>query len=189
MFLTCLYRSPSQSQDEFENFCTKFDILLGQINDELPICSIVTSEFNARCSGWQRNDITNFAGKEIDFLTSLAGYTQIIAKFTHVINKSKLCIDLIFYINQNVISKYGVDASYFDKCHHNIIYGKINIRVEFPPVFIREVWNYSKAVVQNIKKSYWILIGEKLLNLFLLIQRLTFLMKHTIKHFQKLYPK
>ena len=37
-FLTCLYPSPRQSQDEFENFCIKFDILLSQINDELPIC-------------------------------------------------------------------------------------------------------------------------------------------------------
>ena len=27
-FLTCLYHSPSQSHDEFENFCIKFDILL-----------------------------------------------------------------------------------------------------------------------------------------------------------------
>ena len=51
-FLTCLYRSPSQSQDEFENFCTNFDILLSQINDELPICSFVTCGFNARCSRW-----------------------------------------------------------------------------------------------------------------------------------------
>ena len=55
--------------------------------------------------------------------------------------------------NLNVISKYGVDASLFDKCHHNVIYGKINIRVPLPPVFIREVWNYSKADVQNIQKA------------------------------------
>ena len=84
---------------------------------------------------------------------SSAGYTQIIDKPTHVINKSKTFIDLIFCTNQNVISKYGVDASVFDKCHHNIIYGKINIRVLLPPVFIREVWNYSKANVQNIQKT------------------------------------
>ena len=86
---TCLYRSQSQRQDEFENFCTKSDILLSQINDELPICSIVTGDVNARCSRWWRNDVTNFARKEIDFLTSSAGYTQIIDKPTHVINKSK----------------------------------------------------------------------------------------------------
>ena len=82
-----------------------------------------------------------FAGKEIDFLTSSAGSTQLIDKSTHVINRSKSCNDLMFCINQNAISKYGVDASLFDKCHHNVIYGKINIRVPLPPVFIREVWN------------------------------------------------
>ena len=48
-FLTCIYRSPSQNQDEFKNFCTNFDILLNNINDELPLCSIVTGDFNARC--------------------------------------------------------------------------------------------------------------------------------------------
>ena len=32
-FLTCLYRSPSQSHDVFEKFYIKFDILLSQIND------------------------------------------------------------------------------------------------------------------------------------------------------------
>ena len=89
----------------------------------------------------------------MDFVTSSAGYTQIIGKPTHVINKSKSCIELIFCTNQNVISKYGVDVSLFDKCHHNVIYGKINIRVPLPPVFIREVGNYSKAAVQNIQKA------------------------------------
>ena len=148
-----MYCSPSQSHDEFENFRIKFDILLSQISYELPICSVVTGDFNARSSRWWRNDITNLAGKEIDFLTSSASYTQIIDKAAHVINKSKSCIDLIFCTNQNVISKYGVDASLFDKCHHNVIYGKINIRVPLPPVIIREVWNYSKADVQNIQKA------------------------------------
>ena len=35
--LTCAYRSPSQSQEEFEIFCTKFDMLFSQINDEFPL--------------------------------------------------------------------------------------------------------------------------------------------------------
>ena len=103
-----MYHSPSQSHDEFENFCIKFNILLSQKNDELPICSVVTGGFNARSSRWWRNDITNFEGTEIDFLTSSTGYIQIIDKPT----------DLIFCTNQNVILKYGVDASLFDKGHH-----------------------------------------------------------------------
>ena len=130
--------SPSQSHDEFENFCIKFDILLSQINDKFHIYSVATGDFNTRCSRWWRNDITNFAGKETDFLILSAGYTQIIEKPTHVINKSKSCIDSIFCTNQIVISKYGVDVSLFDKCHHNVIYSKINIHVPLLPVFICE---------------------------------------------------
>ena len=63
------------------------------------------------------------------------------------------CIDRIFCTNQNVISKYGLDTSIFDKCHHIIIYGKINIHVPLRPKYVREVWDYSKANVQNIKES------------------------------------
>ena len=64
----------------------------------------------------------NPAGGEIASLTSSAGYTEINDKPTHVINNSTSCIDLRFFNNQNVISKYGVDASIFDKCHQNIIF-------------------------------------------------------------------
>ena len=63
------------------------------------------------------------------------------------------CIDLIFCTNQNVISNYGVDVSMFKKCHHNIIHGKIDIRVPLPPVYVREVWDYNKANLENIKKA------------------------------------
>ena len=151
--LTCIYRSPNQNQDEFKNFCTNFDILLNNINDELPLCSIVTGDFNARCSRWWKNDITNLQGQELDSLTLSAGYNQIIDKPTHVINTSMSCIDLIFCTNQSVISNHGVDVSIFDNCHHNIIYGKINIRVPLPPTYVREVWDYQKANVENIKKA------------------------------------
>ena len=55
------------------------------------------------------------------------------------------CIDLIFCTNQNVISKHRVDVLIFDKCHNNIIYGKINIRVPLPTIYVHEVWNYSET--------------------------------------------
>ena len=63
------------------------------------------------------------------------------------------CIDLIFCTNKKIISNHGVDVTIFDKCHHNIIYGEINIRVLLPPVYIREVWDYSKANIENINKA------------------------------------
>ena len=63
------------------------------------------------------------------------------------------CIDLIFCTNTNVISKHGVDVSIFEKCHCNIVFGKIDIRVPLPPVYLHEVWDYSKANAENIKKA------------------------------------
>ena len=46
-FLTCIYYSPRQNDDEFQNFCAKFDTLFNNINDEFPICPVVTGNFNA----------------------------------------------------------------------------------------------------------------------------------------------
>ena len=40
----------------------------------------------------------------------------------------------------------------FDKCHHDITYGKINIGVPFPPIYVRVACNYSMPNVENIKK-------------------------------------
>ena len=37
------------------------------------------------------------------------------------------------------------------QCHHNIIFGKVNNLVPLPPVYIREVSNYSQANVENNK--------------------------------------
>ena len=142
-----------------KNFCLKFDLLLNKINDEFPLCSVITGDFNARCSRWWKNDITNLTGEEIDTLTSSAGYAQIIDKPTHILNNSMPCIDLIFCTNKNIRSNHGVDVSIFDKCHHNITFGKIDIRVPLPPIFVREVWDYSKANVEHIKKQYLTSIG------------------------------
>ena len=100
-----------------------------------------------------KNDITNSVGQELDSLTSSAGYSQIIDKPTHVVNSSMSCIDLIFCTNTNIIFKHGVDVSIFEKCHHNIIFGKIEISVPLPPAYVREVWDYSKANAENIKKA------------------------------------
>ena len=69
-----------------------------------------TSLFNQ----WKGN-FTNSTDREIPSVTSSAGYTKIIYKPTHVIFNSMLCIDFIFCTSRNVISKYGVDFSIFDK--------------------------------------------------------------------------
>ena len=96
--------------------------------------------------------ITNTPGQKIDSLRSSAGYTQIIDKRNHIVNNSVSCIDLIFYTNKNINSNHGINVTIFEKCHHNIIYGKNNIRILLPPVYIRKVWDYSKTNIENINK-------------------------------------
>ena len=69
-------------------------------------------DFNARCSRWWKNNITNLKGQELDCLALAAAYNQIIDinnrnKPTHVINNSMSCIDVIFCISQSVISNHG----------------------------------------------------------------------------------
>ena len=63
------------------------------------------------------------------------------------------CIDLIFCTNKNILSNHGVNITILEKCHRNVIYGKINIWVPLPQVHIREVCDYSKANIKNINKA------------------------------------
>ena len=146
------------NRDEFEKFCSNFDILLNNINDELPLCSIVTVDFNSPCSRWWKNYITNLQGQELDSLTLSVGYNQIIDKSTPVINNSMPCIDLIFCTNQSGISNHGVGVSFFDKCYLNLIYGKTNIRVPLLPIYVREK--------VTLREQCLTLIGIKLLKIF-----------------------
>ena len=44
-----------------------------------------------------------------------------------------------------------IDISIFDKYYHDIIYGAFNIHVPLKPIYIREIWDYKKATVENIK--------------------------------------
>ena len=44
-FLTSLYRSPSQSKDQFDEFCSSFNILMSNINDKKPVASIIIRNY------------------------------------------------------------------------------------------------------------------------------------------------
>ena len=63
------------------------------------------------------------------------------------------CIDLIFTSNPNLINSSGVEISLFEKCHHNIVYGKIDFKIPIPPPYMREVWDYKNASAESIQRS------------------------------------
>ena len=72
MFLTCIYRFQARITMNFK--VSMFDTWLNDINDEFPICSVLTGDFNARNSWLWKNDITKSLGLELDSLTSSAAY-------------------------------------------------------------------------------------------------------------------
>ena len=152
-FFTCLYRSPSQSHEELDTFCSNLDPLLSNINNNHPNCSILIGDFNAKSSKWCSSDKDNKAGCELDNITTSACYSQMIDKSTHFINESSSCIDLIFSSNPSLTKNCGIEHSIYNKCHHNIIYGTLNFKVPLPPPYHCGIWVYKKANIQNIQKA------------------------------------
>ena len=59
----------------------------------------------------------------------------------------------IFTSNPNLINSSGSEMSLFEKCHHNIIYGKIDFKILIPPPYTREVWDYKNASAECIQCS------------------------------------
>ena len=128
---------------------------MSNINDEKPLASIITGNFNARSKNWWSQDITNSQGSIIDTLTSTSGYHQPINLPTHMTNTSSSWIDLIFTSNSNLITEFGIEKSlYADSCHHNIVFGKMNLNVSLPPPYTSEVWDYKKADKKKYPEKY-----------------------------------
>ena len=42
--------------------------------------------------------------------------------------------------------------SLLEKCHHNIVYGKLDFKILIPPPYIREVYDYKSASAESIQR-------------------------------------
>ena len=128
-FLSSLYRSPTQSAEEFSEFKLNLEDMWNKIGNENPTISITFGDFNARCTNWWAGDIENHWGTEIDSLASLVGLTQLIDSPTHQLPNSSSCIDLIFFSQHSFIKDSGVHPSLFNTCHHQTTYVKLDFNV------------------------------------------------------------
>ena len=153
-FITCVYRSPSQTQDEMDIFLSNYDKICSSIALEMPFISLVVGDFNAKSTNWWPGGTNNFCGLELFSLNNLLGYTQLINEPTNLEpNKSPSCIDLLFVNQPNLIFESGVHSSLYSMCHHQIIFAKISLKIYFPPPYEREVWHYNLAEAELIKRS------------------------------------
>ena len=47
----------------------------------------------------------------------------------------------------------GVHTSLHANCHHQIVYGKFNLKIHYSPSYKREVWHFQKADINLIRRA------------------------------------
>ena len=159
-----LYRSPSQTQEEFQTFISNLKLSLDLLLCGNPFLTVMIGDFNVKSKDWCSIDITSFEGSELDFLTSQFGLLQIVKESTHILDNSRSCIDLIFAFQPNMVIESGVHASLHSNCHHQIIYAKFDLKIFYPPPYERMVWHFKHANSDHIKRAIDIFDWESTLN-------------------------
>ena len=79
-----LYRSPNQSEDDFENFCNNFELTLDAVSATNPFLIVTIGDFNTKSSNWYTGDTNTSEGSKIEAITSQFGLQQIINEPTHI---------------------------------------------------------------------------------------------------------
>ena len=148
-----LYRSPSQSQDDFETFSSNFEMTLDILAQKNPFLMTTIGDFNAKSKNWYSQNKTSFEGKTIESITSQFGLYQLINEPTHLLENSSSCIDLIFTSQPNLVVESGVHPSLHPNCHHQIVFAKFNLMISYPPPYSREVWHYREANTDLIRRA------------------------------------
>ena len=69
------YHSPSQTNDELEAVLSNFQKFLNDINNRNPSLSVITGDFDLRCSSWGSDDINTKEGLKLLLLTSSNGFS------------------------------------------------------------------------------------------------------------------
>ena len=156
IFFTVLYRSPSfhHSSLEFQNFMNNFEKLYDDIKKENPYATFFAGDFNGHSQLWWADGDTTPEGKKLEEMISNLNLSQVISEPTNFTpNKNPSCIDLLITDQPNLILDSGTRPSLDSKCHHQIIYGKINFKIPPPPPSERKIWHYNQANTDAIKRS------------------------------------
>ena len=86
------YRSPGQDSFQFEQFLSNFEKVLSDATS----CNSMLGDFNVRFSVWWNRDKTTMEGTQLESLTTVHVFHQLITQPTHLLPQTSSCIDLIF---------------------------------------------------------------------------------------------
>lgn len=120
-----LYKTPSQSQEEFKAFFKNVETNLNHVLNQRPDLIVVMGGFNARCSDWWKNDIDNTSGSNINFIITSYGSSQIKNEPTHILLNCSSCIDLILTSNHNIVRESYVYFSHNPSYYHQTVLSKV----------------------------------------------------------------
>ena len=114
---------------------------------------ILLGDFNAKSKSWSVNGKTREEGTILENLNFLYGMKQLICAPTHILQHSSSCIDLIFVSQPNLVIDSDIHLSLHQNCHHQVIVCKLNLKIEYPPTYAREVCDYGKAQTDLINRA------------------------------------
>ena len=106
-----IYRTPSQSSNEYDTFFLNFEQVLTYLNSIKPHVMLGTGDFNVRSSSWWSDDIDTVKGTWLESITSYYRLHQIINEPTHILPSPASCIELIFTNQPNLVINSGVHPS------------------------------------------------------------------------------
>ena len=97
VIVSVIYRSTSESNNEFDSFLPNLKKLVNDINNGKPALSIIRSDFNTRSQSWWSNDInTTTERSKLLTLSFSNSFSQLINEPIQMQTNSISCIDLLF---------------------------------------------------------------------------------------------
>lgn len=109
----------------------------------LILTKLLYCDFNAKSKTWLINDQLKIERGQLEFLTLLYGIKKLIVEPTHILENLSSCINPIFTSKTNLIKESGVNLTLHSNCHHQIMYSKLNLKIEYPPPYARGIQDYN----------------------------------------------
>ena len=93
---------------------------------------------------WKKNDITR-EGTQSEALVHSCGMNKLISDPAHIFQNSSSCINLIFLNQPNLVMTVTCILRYVLIVIICILISKLNLNVEYPPIYKRLVWDYKNV--------------------------------------------
>ena len=113
-----LFRSPNQSEDDFESFANNFELNIDTVTVNGTFLTVVLGDFNIKSNLCFKRNKTSYECSKIDAITSQFGLQQLINEPTYIVANSSSCINSMFTSQLNLVMESGVHSSLHPNCHY-----------------------------------------------------------------------